>query len=55
MHALAASITLFLTILLSFVFAIVAGYAAIWGILRAFGGHTRQPRKAAPAAVHAGD
>lgn len=55
MHALAASITLFLTILASFVLGIAAGYAVIAGILRAFGGRTRRPPKPAPAAVQAGD
>ena len=55
MHALAASITLFLTILLSLVFGIAAGYAAIWGILHAFGEHSRQQPKPARAAVQAGD
>lgn len=55
MHAFAASITLFLTILLSFVFAAIAGYAAIWGILRALGEHSRQQPKPARTAEQAGD
>ena len=55
MHTLAASITLFLTILLSLVFGIFSGYAVIWGILRAFGERTRQERKPARAAEQAGD
>ncbi len=55
MHAFAASITLFLTILFSFVFGILAGYAVIWGILHAFGGHSRRQPKPARAAVQAGD
>jgi hypothetical protein len=54
-HALAASITLFLTILFSLVFGILAGYAAIWGILHAFGGRSRQQPKPAQTAVQAGD
>lgn len=55
MHAFAASITLFLTILLSFVFAAIAGYAAIWGILRVLGGHSRPQPEPARTAVQAGD
>ncbi len=55
MHTLAASITLFLTILMSLAFGIAAGYAVIWGILRLFGQYSRPERKPARAAVQTGD
>ena len=55
MHALAASITLFLTILLSLCFGILAGYAVIWGILHAFGQRTPPERKPARTAEQTGD
>jgi hypothetical protein len=54
-HALAASITLFLTILVSFVLGITAGYAVIRGILQTFGGHSRRAPKPARAAEQTGD
>jgi hypothetical protein len=54
-HAFAASITLFLTILLSLCFGILAGYAAIWGILRLFGQRSRLEQKPARTAEQAGD
>ena len=55
MHALAASITLFLTILFSLGFGIAAGYAVIWGILHAFGGSSQRASRPARAAEQAGD
>lgn len=55
MHALAASITLFLTILFSLGLGIAAGYAAIWCILQVFAGHTRRAPKPARAAEQTGD
>ena len=55
MHAFAASITLFLTILFSLLLGIFSGYAVIWGILRLFGQRSRPERKPARTAEQAGD
>jgi len=54
-HALAASITLFLTILFSLALGIAAGYAVIWGILQAFRVQSRRASKPSRAAEQTGD
>ncbi len=47
------STTLFFTIIFALVFGILAGYAAVMGLLRALGGHSRVTTAPAPAALTA--
>lgn len=53
MRTLLVSSTLMLTVLTSVSFGIYAAYAAISGILLAFGRHSRAKTEAAPALVPA--